>query len=565
MKQINSILLLITIFICSKSFAQCNVTISGDTCVNNILSANYTGDSLTKLTWLADNSIVYTSMPTGFNPAWSTGPSVNYGNGIFTDNKNNIYIAETGNQKILKYSVASGVTTTLLNLNYNPSDLCVFNDTIYVAGYYTASTGSPFMIKKYAPGDTTGILLAGDGTPNSIYETRTICVDKTGSIFYPSNGRILKLRIGTTVAVSVVPANSQFEYYMDLQIDDANYLYILDYYLGNLFKWKPGSPSGTIVAGGHGSGEADNQLMTPNQFYLDKKGNVYITETDIMRVTKWQLGASSGLTVAGGKVYNSSGPETNLYSPYGITFDTSGNMYVTNLTSLKKFNISNAVFTKYVTETGGNYKAISVSKNNCIDTSNTIFIRATPPPVPTSINGPSIVNANQTGIVFTVVPNFPGITYNWSLPKRAGSIVSGQGSSSITVNWHSKSGKLAVNAKNSCGFVSNGFIKRVKVDTTSTLLIKSNDDIKLRNESSMSLSPNPANDIVKVSYKAGSSLTYQLIISDINGKSIIARSGITSFGENVLTIDISKLAKGIYILRLSDGSNNVKVQKLIKE
>lgn len=58
------------------------------------------------------------------------------------------------------------------------------------------------------------------------------------------------------------------------------------------------------------------------------------------------------------------------------------------------------------------------------------------------ITGPNSVNIDQQGVVYSV-PDTAGTTYTWSVPPGV-TIVSGQGTSSITVNWDSLNGTISV-------------------------------------------------------------------------------------------------------------------------
>ena len=76
------------------------------------------------------------------------------------------------------------------------------------------------------------------------------------------------------------------------------------------------------------------------------------------------------------------------------------------------------------------------------------------------VNGPDLVEANQTGITYSVDP-IQGATYSWSVPAGA-TIASGQGTSSISVNWGTTEGKVTVRITQSCGaydYSKNVYIK----------------------------------------------------------------------------------------------------------
>lgn len=61
---------------------------------------------------------------------------------------------------------------------------------------------------------------------------------------------------------------------------------------------------------------------------------------------------------------------------------------------------------------------------------------------PYSINGPDTVSTNQTNVVYSIANN-SGSTYQWTVPAGA-TIISGQGTSTITVNFAANSGIVSV-------------------------------------------------------------------------------------------------------------------------
>ena len=71
-------------------------------------------------------------------------------------------------------------------------------------------------------------------------------------------------------------------------------------------------------------------------------------------------------------------------------------------------------------------------------------------PMPGSITGSTMVCQNAMGVVYSVkvVPSATG--YSWTVPSGA-SIISGQGSTAIAVNFGTTGGNVCVTANNACG------------------------------------------------------------------------------------------------------------------
>ena len=72
------------------------------------------------------------------------------------------------------------------------------------------------------------------------------------------------------------------------------------------------------------------------------------------------------------------------------------------------------------------------------------------PSQPGSITGLASVCENQTGLVYSISDVTGATSYNWTVPSGA-TIVSGAGTTSITVNFGTASGNICVNAQNSAG------------------------------------------------------------------------------------------------------------------
>jgi len=82
-------------------------------------------------------------------------------------------------------------------------------------------------------------------------------------------------------------------------------------------------------------------------------------------------------------------------------------------------------------------------------------------------------------------------------------------------------------------------------------------------DASIEIYPLPATDLINLEFEALESSVLELTISDVSGKQMMASSLNVNFGNNVIREDISALAQGIYILKLSNdkGSNSMRLIK----
>jgi hypothetical protein len=107
-------------------------------------------------------------------------------------------------------------------------------------------------------------------------------------------------------------------------------------------------------------------------------------------------------------------------------------------------------------------------------------------------------------------------------------------------------------------------VDRITVDPDQWILHKVNSLVVLVEETAdplhFTLGPNPADDYVKVFVTNPSSKSFDLNISDMTGRSVLKRS---LQGES-LTLDLSVIPAGIYIVTLSDGSGKY-IRKFVVE
>ena len=71
----------------------------------------------------------------------------------------------------------------------------------------------------------------------------------------------------------------------------------------------------------------------------------------------------------------------------------------------------------------------------------------------------------------------------------------------------------------------------------------------------LTLFPNPAQDILHVGIPKGSSGTIQITLVDLQGRIQSVQNASISLGENTIQMDISRLPKGIYVLKFTNIPN----------
>ena len=107
-----------------------------------------------------------------------------------------------------------------------------------------------------------------------------------------------------------------------LALDDQGSLYVSDEEKHEVRRFDNGSDQvGTVVAGGHGEGNALNQLNWPTYLFVDAQFTLYVTDYNNHRVMKWMRGAHEGIIAVGGD-------DMQLSHPGGIWVDGRGRIFV---------------------------------------------------------------------------------------------------------------------------------------------------------------------------------------------------------------------------------------------
>lgn len=110
----------------------------------------------------------------------------------------------------------------------------------------------------------------------------------------------------------------------------------------------------------------------------------------------------------------------------------------------------------YFTTTGAQDISLSVTDGATNVESKTGYINVGTAPVTDTIDGPAKPSCNQTGVVYTV-QNTAGSTYDWTVSAAGASIVAGDGTNSIVVDFADSDGFIKVVETDSNGCTAEGY------------------------------------------------------------------------------------------------------------
>lgn len=278
--------------------------------------------------------------------------------GLAFDGNGNLYIADSGNERIRQVLPTGDIVTFLGGSNTvtlltpfalavdTAGDLLVVDSTsavheFTVAGKWVAFAGTN------EPG------FSGDGgkaTAAQLAQPLDLSIDLNGNLYIADQRRVRKVNpqglIATVAGADYLygigdggPATSA-ELYLPsaVALDSAGDLYIADTGTNRI---RQVSPSGAITTvagtglaapGGEATAAVTTPLMTPTSVAVDQFGNLLIVETGAHRVR--QVAADGRIRTIVGTGTAGLGPdllpptETQLSAPRGICLDRSGNLYV---------------------------------------------------------------------------------------------------------------------------------------------------------------------------------------------------------------------------------------------
>jgi len=466
-----------------------------------------------------------------------------YGSGIHVDADGNIYAAELFNNIVQKW------------LSGSIDGITVANGFDYPWGIYVDAAGNIYVadqfnnrIQKWAPGATSGVTVAGGNgageAANQLLWPTGVFVDADGKIFVADNGNC------------------------------------------RIQEWAPGATSGVTVAGGNGRGSDPNQFDQPYDVIVDTDGNIYVVDFSNSRVQKIIPGngtVNTEFTADQAGIYTVTATSQEGCVVTSDSFVINDPPHIDKINGRKRELCGGGVFTytadKYIRDATYSWSVpancsivsgqgtdtitinipanflhgeIKVMVNNGCAGNTVTDTLSTKPQAPVEVIGDSLIDPWQTGLIYST-PQAPGIKYYWFTYTDA-TIVSGQGTNSVTVNWGSESGRIQVKATR-CGDSSKQSLHvRLKgpgfANKTAITGEKNN---------SLLIFPNPVKDILHIEGLSSTS-TKTISIIDIKGKKL---QQITTANSSY-SFNVKQLSSGVYFARIDDGDKTTTL-KFIKD
>ncbi len=190
---------------------------------------------------------------------------------------------------------------------------------------------------------------------------------------------------------------------------------------------------------------------------------------------------------------------------------------------------------------------INVTANNsCGSSPAQILTVYSKPTNPVSISGPNLICANDNGKIYSTPPVIGATSYTWSVPKNA-IIVSGQGTTSIQVNFSTYAGNITVKAANACA-----------ISSYKSLTIEMNCKMDDWNKhSDFEIFPNPTNGYFMITTPENEAGTIK--ITDMIGRIVYLKEVGNS---NTIELKIENSSPGLYQIEWVN-KNKKQTKKLV--
>lgn len=434
-------------------------------------------------------------------------------------------------------SGSTSVCANSTNVTYSISS--VSNATGYTwtlpsGATITAGSGTNTITVKM--GTTSGTIkvtptnTCGSGSPSTI----NITVNATVTPVVTINTATTSICAGTSITLTATPTNGG---------------------TNTAYQWKKG---GTTIGGATNVSYTTNSAANNDSYTVTMTSNISCPSNVSVTSTAKVITVNAKVTPT---ISISVTPSNTIYAGQSATFTvnyTNGGNAPTFQWKKNGTVISGATNSSYATMALTNNDAITATMTSnaaCLNTpqanSNSIKVTVNANPgFDLNVTGPTSVVSNQTSVSYSV-PSQTGMTYTWSVPAGA-TIVSGQGTHSIVVNFGTSSGNVTLVETKSGGQTSTLSLP-VSVGTTTPILVSTV-------ESSIKIYPIPCTDKITIELTESIDTDISFTLIDAIGNVVLN----STQHYSAVPIDIEMpYGSGVYQLLLTWDTHKV-IRKIIK-
>jgi tripartite motif-containing protein 71 len=304
-----------------------------------------------------------------------------YPRAVAVDASGNVYVVDTGNDRIQKFS-SSGVFITKWGSEGSGDGQFKYPESIAVdaSGYIYVADCEKNNIQKFSSSGSFVTKWGSGGSGDGQFDCpRGMAFDASGNIYVVDavHYRIQKFSsegVFITKWGSIGTGDGQFVNPNDVAVDASGYVYVADFTLtgypdGRIQKF---SSSGNLVAKWDSQGSGDGQFSYPYGIDVDTSGNIYVADAGNNCIQKL---SSEGTFITKWGTITWAG---KLNHPYGVAVDASGNVFVADTYNhcIQKFSSSGSFITRWGSYGTGDGQFNSPF-NVAVDTSGDVYVADT--------------------------------------------------------------------------------------------------------------------------------------------------------------------------------------------
>jgi len=275
-----------------------------------------------------------------------------HASGVAVDGSGNVYVADSGNDRVLKETLSAGgyILNVVANAANNglgsPAGVAVDGSgNVYIADYEY----SRVLKETTSAGGYTQSVVA-NAASNGLSGPAGIAVDGGGNVYIAdlANSRVLKETLSAGSYTQSVVANSAtngLDEPMGVAVDGTGNVYIADYANSRVLKetLSAGSYTQSVV-----ENSATNGLLYPQGVAVDGSGNVYIAgSVGVLKETP----SASGYVES----FVANNANNGLNYPSGVAVDRNGRFYIVDRGNSRVLEEASS---------GGNFGAVNVGSTS---------------------------------------------------------------------------------------------------------------------------------------------------------------------------------------------------------
>ena len=407
------------------------LTINGSTSSNQVITVNALPSTPTisaggSTTFCAGGSVNLTSSA-GTSYLWSTGATTQ----TISATTAGTYTVQVTNASGCQSSASSATTVTVNALPSTPT-ISAGGSTTFCAGgsvNLTSSTGTSYL---WSTGATTQTISATTAGTYTVQVTNAAGCQSSASS-------------GTTVTVNALPSTPTISAGGPTTFCAGGSV-VLTSSAGSGNTWSTGATSNSITvttAGTYTVNTNNGSCTSANS------SGITVSVTPSVTPTISVVSNDADNTICSGTSVTFTATPTNGGATPVYQWQVNGTNAGTNSPTFNTSGLTNGQTVVCILNSNANCASPTTANSSGI----TMTVNSAPA-IPGTITGNTSICSSSTGNVYSISA-VPGATsYAWTVPAGA-TITSGQGTTSITVDFGTSSGNVTVNATNSCGTSSN--------------------------------------------------------------------------------------------------------------